>query len=197
MEIRSYGEEAAPQLLEEENEIKGYGIVFDKESRVMYDSEKKRFFIEIIRSGAVTEEMLRQCDVKALLEHDRNRLLARCNNGEGSLNLTIDSYGCLYRFEIPDIPDGKFAKVMIKRGDLFGSSFAYITDEKNVTYTQRNGLLIRTVNKIDQIFDMSIVADPAYFGTDVTVRSISEIEAMLNPPKTDYKLELSKLRKLI
>lgn len=53
MEIRSFGENAAPKLLDERN-IEGYAIVFERESRVMYDLEKKRFFIEIIKSGAVS-----------------------------------------------------------------------------------------------------------------------------------------------
>lgn len=82
MEIRSFGENAAPKLLDERN-IEGYAIVFERESRVMYDLEKKRFFIEIIKSGAVSEELLRSCDVKALLEHNKQRLLARSNNGTG------------------------------------------------------------------------------------------------------------------
>ena len=35
MEIRSFGENAAPKLLDERN-IEGYAIVFERESRVMY-----------------------------------------------------------------------------------------------------------------------------------------------------------------
>ena len=192
MEIRSFGESAAPKLLDERN-IEGYAIVFERESRVMYDLEKKRFFIEIIKSGAVSEELLRSCDVKALLEHNKQRLLARSNNGTGSLSLCLDDYGCMYRFASPNTQDGNYAIEMIQRGDLFGSSFAYITDEKrNVEYSQRDGLLIRTVTKIDKIFDVSIVSDPAYFGTDVTLRSL---EIHLQPAKSDnYQIEIEKLR---
>ena len=57
---------------------------------------------------------------------------------------------------------------------------------------QRDGLLIRTVTKIDKIFDVSIVSDPAYFGTDVTLRSL---EIHLQPAKSDnYQIEIEKLR---
>lgn len=195
MEIRSFGENAAPKLLDERM-IEGYAVVFERESRVMYDLEKKRFFIEVIKSGAISEELLRSCDVKALLEHNKQRLLARCNNGEGSLSLDIDDYGCMYRFNSPNTQDGEYAIEMIRRGDLFGSSFAYITDEKrNIEYSQRDGLLIRTVNKIDKIFDISIVSDPAYFGTDVTVRSL---ETHIHPvSKDNYQIKIEKLRTLI
>lgn len=192
MEIRSFGENAAPKLLDERT-IEGYAIVFERESRVMYDFEKKRFFIEIIKAGAISDELIRNCDVKALLEHDNQRLLARSNNGIGSLSLCIDDYGCMYRFLSPNTYEGDYAIEMVRRGDLYGSSFAYITDEKkNVEYSKRDGLLIRIVNKIDKIFDVSIVSDPAYFGTDVTVRSL---EKHLQPvSKDDYKIKIEKLR---
>ena len=48
MEIRSFGENAAPKLLDERN-IEGYAIVFERESRVMYDLEKKRFLKSLSR----------------------------------------------------------------------------------------------------------------------------------------------------
>lgn len=192
MEIRSYGNEAAPKLLDERI-IEGFGVVFNKESRVLYDPEKKRFFIEIIEPGAITQELLRECDIKALIEHNRQRLLARSNLGEGSLTLEIAEYGLKYRFSAPNTDDGNFALEMIRRGDLFGSSFAYTTDEKkNVTYKQRNGLLIRRVHKIDKMFDIAIVSDPAYFGTDVTTRSIEPYEDTTK--EKDYKIQIEKLR---
>lgn len=199
MEIRSFGGNASPQLIEGRR-IEGYGIVFNHESRVMFDKDRKRFFIEIIKDGAITEELLRSCDIKALLEHERSRMLARFNASAGcsSLELSIDAYGCKYRFDSPNTSDGDYAIEMIRRRDFFGSSFAYWTDErKNVTYEQRGDLLVRTVNKIDKVFDMSIVSDPAYFGTDVTVRSIEEIEASLNPPSNEFLDEINNLRKFI
>lgn len=54
---------------------------------------------------------------------------------------------------------------MIKRGDIFGSSFAYYTDDKDkskVSYTMKDGMLLRTVHKIDYISDISPVSDPAF-----------------------------------
>ncbi|MCS2921824.1 HK97 family phage prohead protease [Bacteroides fragilis] len=76
MEIRSFGENAAPKLLDERM-IEGYAIVFERESRVMYDLEKKRFFIEVIKSGAISDELLRSCDIKALLEHNKQKAFSK------------------------------------------------------------------------------------------------------------------------
>lgn len=175
MEIRSFGENAAPRLVEERT-IEGYAVVFGQESRVLYDKTKKRFFVEVIEPGAVTEEMLREWDIKALCEHNKERMLARSFRGVGSLSLSVDSYGVKYRFVAPNTPDGDYVVEMIKRGDMFGSSFAYWADEKkNVRYEMRtDGKLLRRVRSVDRMFDVSPVSDPAYTGTEVSVRSLDE-----------------------
>lgn len=199
MEIRSFTELGAPKISDERT-IEGYSIVFGKESRIMYDAERKRFFTEIIERSAVTEELLNRCDIKAVLEHDKRRLLARSRYGVGSLSLSIDHYGLQYRFVSPHTSDGDFAKEMIERGDIFGSSFAYYVDDKDkskVSYSMKDGILLRTVHAIDYISDISPVSDPAYFGTDVTVRSIEEIERQFESAKRDYLLEIQTLEKLI
>ena len=83
----------------------------------------------------------------------------------------------------------------MKRGDLFGSSFGYRTDEwKNVEWIKRSdGILLRKVHKIDMISEISIVASPAYIGTQVNVRSI---EDTFEHPDESYKKEIEELRKL-
>lgn len=199
MEIRSFTELGTPKL-SDGRVIEGYSIVFGKESRVLYDEERKRFFIEVIERGAVTEELLSRCDIKAVLEHDKRRLLARCRNGIGSLSLGIDDYGLKYRFTAPHTSDGDFAVEMIERGDIFGSSFAYYADDKDkakVSYSKKDGILLRTVHLIDYISDISPVSDPAFFGTDVTVRSIEGIERQFENSDNDYLSEIANLEKLI
>lgn len=199
MEIRSFTELGAPKIGEGRT-IEGYAVVFGQESRVMYDKEKRRAFVEVIEKGAITEELLRNCDVKAVLEHNKQRLLARCFRGMGSLALELDEYGLKYRFDAPNTVDGDFAVEMIKRGDIFGSSFAYFVNDKDkskVTYSMKDGLLTRTVHKIDRITDISPVSDPAFFGTDVTVRSMEDMIAGLNPENKEYLIELNNLRKQI
>lgn len=195
MEIRSYGESAAPKLIEERT-IEGCAVVFGEESRVLFDKVKKRFFVETIEPGAVTEEMFREWDVKALCEHNKERMLARSFNGKGSLALSVDSHGVKYRFVAPNTPDGDYVVEMTKRGDLFGSSFAFITNEKeNVRYELRkDGVLLRRVFKIDRMFDVSPVSDPAYMGTEVAVRSLDEYFEKEKDER--YKEEASFLRSL-
>lgn len=194
MEIRSYSDMASPKL--EGRTVEGFAAVFDQESRLNFDAKTKQFFIEVIERGAITDELLQACDIKALLEHDKGRMLARSRFGAGSLSLMVNDFGLGYKFDAPNTPEGDYAVEMIARGDLFGSSFAYSTnDKKNVTYKKVDGLLYRIVHKIDRIFDISIVSDPAYYGTDVTLRSLSEIDQTLLD--NYYKEQINNLRKFI
>jgi HK97 family phage prohead protease len=199
MEIRSFSEERAiPKVVEDTRTIEGYAVVFEKESRMMFDWWKGKKFVEVIKRGAVTNDDLKKWDIKALAEHDKSRLLARSFNGKGSLTLTIDDYGVKYRFEAPNTVEGDNAIELIKRGDIFGSSFAYTTDEAaNIAYTKRSdGSLLREVSKLDRMYDVSVVTDPAYFGTDVTVRNL---DGFLDEQQQDdsYKKDVEDLRSLI
>lgn len=194
-EIRSFGGEAAPKLVSERN-IEGYAVVFGQESKYMYDPVLRKCFIEIIEPGAVTEELIIRSDIKALIEHNHQRMIARNYMGKGSLSLKLDDYGLGYGLEAPHTQDGDYSVEMVKRGDMFGSSFGYWTDEKkNVTWSKRSdGILLRRVHKIDIIREISIVASPAYVGTEVNVRSI---ESSFELPDETYKNDINQLRNLI
>lgn len=195
--IRSFTELGSLKV--EGRRIEGYAAVFDQESKVMYDEANRRPFIEIIERGAITEEMLLKCDVKAVLEHNAERMLARWTYGGGTLTLSVDDYGLKYAFEAPDTPDGNYAAVMIARGDIRGSSFIFYTNEKDpscVSYSRKNGMLVRRVHKILAITDVSPVSEPAYFGTDVSVRNL-QLEGLLDETDEDYLEQINNLEKLI
>lgn len=194
MEIRSYSEKCAPRV--EGRTIEGYALIFNQESRVMFDLDKKRFFKEIIKPGAISQELINSSDVKALVEHDRNRMLARSFKGTGSLQLTIDKIGLKYRFEAPATVDADYVIEMINRGNMFGSSFSFTANEaKDVLYRKdADGYLIREVKKINGLYDVSPVSDPAYMQTKVSVRQLDSF--FENPDRDKIELEIQNLRNL-
>jgi HK97 family phage prohead protease len=204
-EIRSFGVDAAPKILRSEDgtesrTIEGYAIVFNSESQVLHDwCISSRNFIEVIKPGAVNEDLLRSCDIKGLLEHDPSRMIARSFGGKGSLQLSIDSKGLKYRFDAPNTSEGNYALEMVRRGDLFGSSFAYTTDEEvNVTYAKKDeNTLMRYVNKIDAMYDISIVSNPAYMATSVATRSLSDKYFVDPIPLVDNSKDIEKLNNLL
>ena len=154
----------------ESRTIEGYAIVFGVESRILYDYWDN--YREIIEPGAITEERLKEMDIKMTMYHNREKILARSNQGEGTLKLTVDEVGVKYSFEAPNTVDGDTALELVKRGDLSGSSFMFWTDEKSgVSYEKRSdGIMLRRVKTIGMIYDMTIAADPAYEQTTVAAR---------------------------
>ena len=154
----------------ESRTIEGYAIVFGVESMILADYWDN--YREIIEPGAITEERLKEMDIKMTMYHNREKILARSNNGEGTLKLRVDEVGVHYEFEAPNTVDGDTALELVKRGDLSGSSFMFWTDEKSgVSYEKRSdGMMLRREKTIGMIYDMTIAADPAYEQTTVAAR---------------------------
>ena len=176
-EIRSFiGGKCQPVLREavegekESRTIEGYAIVFGVESRILADYWDN--YREIIEPGAITEDRLKEMDIKMTMYHNREKILARSVNGEGTLKLSVDEVGVHYEFEAPNTVDGDTALELVKRGDLSGSSFMFWTEEKSgVSYEKRSdGIMLRRVKTIGMIYDMTIAADPAYEETTVAAR---------------------------
>ena len=150
--------------------VYGYAIVFDSPSQDMG-------FIETIKRGAITQEMVDACDVFAKFNHNDDKVLARSNNGQGSLILTVDEKGLRYEFEAPNTALGDELLEYLKRGDISKSSFAFAIspDEKDAQkWEKRDGKLYRTINKIGYLYDVSPVWTPAYIATSVDKRDFEE-----------------------
>lgn len=182
-EIRSYSGIGVPHLREvqegqaESRTIEGYAIVFGCESVLLVDWCDA--YREIIEPGAVTEQDLAGWDIKMTMWHNRERLLARSNKGEGTLRLSVDERGVKYSFDAPHTADGDTVLELVKRGDLAGSSFTYSTDSDGVRYEKReDGSILRHVNKISYVYEMTVASDPAYTETSVSAR-----EAGMQPVK--------------
>ena len=182
-DFRKENREYAPHLAEENSRIvEGYAIVFNQQSRQLYDKASKKVFTEIIDPRAVTKTFLDDQDVKMLYNHSNDMLLARSTYGFGTLSYEIDEYGVKYRFEMPNTTVGNDVLELIRRGDVWGCSFAFSYAKDGVRDEKRNGHNFRTVIQMASIDDFSIVVDPAYLGTYVTTREFSAPE---EEPKVD------------
>ena len=141
----------------------------------------RKVFTEIIDPRAVTKAFLDEQDVKMLFNHSNDMLLARSTFGYGTLSYEIDEYGVKYRFEMPNTTTGNDVLEMIRRGDVWGCSFAFSYAKDGVRDEKRNGQNYRTVIQMASIDDFSIVVDPAYMGTYVCTREFCAPDE----PKTD------------
>lgn len=158
----------------ESRTVQGYAVVFESESEDLG-------FIEVIKRGAITQELVDSCDIFAKFNHDDNKVLARSNRGKGSLKLTVDEVGLKYEFEAPHTDLGDSLLENIRRGEIYQSSFAFAlsNDDKNAQkWEKRNGKLYRTINNIAYLFDVSPVWQPAYSATTCDKRSMDELNAI-------------------
>lgn len=164
----------------EEGNISGRAICFNEVSNILYDPENKRYFREVISPDAVSQELLDNSDIKLLLNHNRDQMLARNNKGKGSLKVELREDGVYFNFSTPNTTLGHDVAEMIKREDISGCSFAFTDKDATWDFSNRE-LPLRTVNNITGLYDLSIVYQPAYDQTSVSARSIEEAEESLKP----------------
>lgn len=164
----------------ENNIIEGYAVKFGTQSRDLGG------FIETVNRDAFDGVDL--SDVRMFIQHDSSKLLAR--TASGTLELNIDDVGLHFRAHLPNTTLGNDAFEMIKRGDLNQCSFGFTVREDS--WTKSNDIMYRSIDKVGQLFEISLVAIPAYDDTDVTVasRSLENIKNDLRAKELSLELDL-------
>lgn len=151
--------------------ITGYAVVYESVSEDLG-------FRERIMKGAITDDTIKKSDVFCLLNHDPSKVLARSKNGEGSLKLEIDEQGLKYSFTAPNTDLGEELLEHLQRGEIDSSSFAFTVslDEGSEKWYTVEGVQYRDIYKIDELYDVSPVYQPAYQETTVSKRALEELE---------------------
>lgn len=183
--------------------VEGYALVFNSESRDLGG------FIEVIDPHAL-DGVLPNSDVMCWLNHDSSRGALARRRGENvpqsvgnSLELEIDDIGLRYAFDAPSTALGDELIEGLKRGDINQSSFAFTVASDTWERVGESGMVKRTINKIEKLYDVSPVYDPAYYGTSVELdrrgydellereaKEREEKEAELKAEIIDYYTEL-------
>lgn len=153
-----------------ETTLRGHAAVFNSLS------EDLGGFRELIEPGAFRAVLRKKPDVRLLLNHDPNFVLAR--TASDTLELREDKTG-LHVFARVDtsISWVNDLRTSMQRGDIDQMSFAFTVaeggDEWAVTDDGRIVCTIRS-DGVDELFDTSVVTFPAYPKTDVGMRSLLE-----------------------
>lgn len=173
-EKRADGEEG------EGRQIYGYAALFNSETDMGW-------YTEIIEAGAF-DEALENSDCRALFNHKADHLLAR--QSSGTLKLNIDKKGLAYEFDAPETNVGNDILIMIQRGDLKESSFAFTIEEQvwEETQTADGWEYKRVIKKVRELYDVAPVTYPAYGDTTVAKRSFANWkERTVEKPKDNVK----------
>lgn len=167
--------------------VEGVAIVFDSDSQDMG-------YYETIAANAIDEDTIKRSDIFCYLNHDENRgVLARSRYGVGSLSLSLESDGLHYRFEAPKTQLGDELLSYLSRGEITTSSFAFtVADGGDRWYRDENGTLRREITKIDRLFDVSPVFEPAYLATACAKRKLDEIN-IIDEKLDELKKEINSL----
>lgn len=141
--------------------IEGYAALFDTDSSEMWQGWSDAF-IERIAPSAFHWD-----DVRALVNHDPNLMLAR--TAAGTLSLEQDKKGLRYSFRTPDTSVGRDLATNVGLGNISQSSFAFRVEEEEWEWND-DGPDLRTIKKAE-VFDVSPVTYPAYPDTTVGQRA--------------------------
>ena len=164
----------------ESRTITGTAIVFNAESEVLDDWGER--FREVILPSAATMEFLNRCDIKMNMLHERDLTIARCNQGKGSMRLTVDEKGVNFEFDAPRCDLGDRCLEMVRRGDYSGCSFEFYPKDYDVERTKgADGKdEVKVIHKeFEYIGALTIGMDPAYRQTSVNAREL------IKPQETD------------
>jgi len=148
----------------ENRKLTGMAIVYNKKSDDMG-------FIEIVKRGAATEA-LKKSDIRALYGHNADSLLPLGRTSAGTLRAKETKAGVEIEIDPPDTQFARDLMTAIDRGDIQDMSFAFsVADD---IWETKDGQDIRTITKIDELFDVSFVAYPAYPDTTVALRNLEQ-----------------------
>ena len=163
--------------------VVGYGAVFNSQSNDLGG------FREFIAPGAFDGRL--EDDVRFLVNHDANLILARTTNG--TLRLSVDEKGLRYEADLPNTSTARDLMELLKNGTISQSSFAFTVEEDS--WEVKDGMNIRTIDKVSQLFDVSSVVFPAYSSasSSVALRSMKEWQEKEQAKKLEASLEAEKL----
>lgn len=157
------------------------GTLYGYAARYMSHSHNLGGFIEQIAPGAFDRALAEKQDVLARAEHDSALLLGRTSSG--TVRLMSDAQGLRYEVDLPDTQAGRDYAVLTGRGDVRGSSFAFMlgpAENAQEWSVLPDGTPLRTLTDLDLI-DVAPTANPAYAATSVSARALEQAQEVAKP----------------
>jgi len=157
----------------EEFTLTGHAAVFDKWSEDLWTFAGT--FREKIAPGAFTDVLKRKPDVRLLFNHD-GMTLARTKSG--TLELSEDEEGLRVWARLsPDQQIARDLRSAMQRGDVDQMSFAFTIAEDEWREDHESEEVERTVVRVDELFDVSVVSFPAYPDATAAMRELRSAQA--------------------
>ncbi|PFT97979.1 HK97 family phage prohead protease [Bacillus thuringiensis] len=166
--------------------LNGRPIVYDQPTTIKAPFGE---YIEIIQRGALEKADL--SDIRLLYNHDMSKIpLARTPK---TMSFALDSAGLTMRAELPETEEGKSVYTAVRRQDLSGMSFAFKVPKGGSQFDAKTN--IRTITKIEKVYEFSICPFPAYPQTSVEARAAIESswEMLKSEERQVLKIKINQL----
>lgn len=155
----------------EGRKLVGYAAVFGEATRI------GSYFSERIEQGAFAGRLAD--DVRLLINHE-GLPLARTKSG--TLRLSEDAKGLRIEADIDDSdPDVARLLPKMERGDLTQMSFAFSMRGGVEEWDDSQEPPLRTIKRVGELMDVSVVTYPAYPTTEAALRSLEAVKAERQP----------------
>lgn len=168
--------------------FEGHAALFDSETliRGWFNDWKEK-----IARGAF-KKTIGEADVRFLINHDPNLLLAR--NKAKTLRLSEDTVGLFCDADMAPVSYAQDLAVSLERGDITQMSFAFEVIKEEWDYDEDPW--IRTIQEV-KLWDVSVVTYPAYTDTDASLRAVGLDVLCRSMGVTDEKTQQRLLRDLM
>lgn len=154
----------------------GHAAVFNSESLDLGG------FTEVVAPGAFSDVLKSDPDTRALFNHDPSMVLGR--SIAKTLRMVEDGSGLKVEIDMPDVTYANDLQVLMDRGDIDQMSFAFRVAQGGDEWKRTESGPRRTVKKIAELSDVSIVTYPAYPDSRVAMRSLMKHPEVLSSVET-------------
>lgn len=155
--------------------LSGYAVVFNSPSKDLGG------FTEVVSPKAFDGVDL--SNVLMLNNHSYNEVLSSVK--AGTLKLEVDDKGLHFDATLPNTSFANDVYEEVTSGNVDSASFSFAVAQDGDTFTKDDsGKVVRTINSVKSLFDVSVVAVPAYDSTSVAVDSRS-YEKFMNQTKEE------------
>ncbi len=158
--------------------IEGYAATFNNPSKLIieFDGGEMREFYEQLDPHSF-DEVLASPDLDCTynVDHNNHKLIARTKSG--TLTLTVDEFGLKFKARIGNTSAQNDLYENIRLGNYSENSFCFSIMEADEVYTdQPDGSVLRTILKVNGLYDVSSVINPAYNGTSLSLRGMAVLK---------------------
>ena len=169
--------------------LSGYAATFNQPT-ILYKFDGIELK-EVILPEAFNDTDMKDCCLK--YNHSDNvPILARSRGG--SLQLGTDQYGLKFDANLFNTSVARDVYTLVEQGGLDKCSFAFTIADGGESYDQKTRT--RTISKIEKLWDVSIVNNPAYESTSVSARSLDTFLMDIEKERLEKRKKEERIKRL-